>query len=497
MRRIDVSDIAIRRRRWPGVLVLVLFVSAGILWFFWRDEPPSAPALALMGQTPQSGGDADNAYFALLGFNAAQDIDPAVAGRQILANYESRLSGDAVEFAMAPQAAGSAAALGSKPLRVSRNVLEFCAKQQLMAVECFVKARTDIDKLAEENKVLVQRYQALIQQRGYHNPATPAPSIPYPPFADLQRASNLVWARAVNDLESNHTEAFLSSAERELGFWRMVLRNADNALEKLVAISFLRRNYGLLSDAAATFPDKVTAQNERWLRLAQPLSREETDWSRALAGEFRIGARLFYALPYMPSEEDKKRSDCAKTDKKDCPEPKRSVWSLQHPFWFRTPLYRAQATINRQAENISRLIALTRKPPGQMLVDAKAWREQAQANAKPSPGKHQWVAYNPVGERLADPTIPVERLAQVYDLDGYVRIVNLQIQIAGLKLADQEVGPFLQTTAEEFTDPYTGRAMDWDAKSRTLSFAGHGTGLPPSGLLTASLVPSGATKSPH
>jgi hypothetical protein len=37
--------------------------------------------------------------------------------------------------------------------------------------------------------------------------------------------------------------------------------------------------------------------------------------------------------------------------------------------------------------------------------------------------------------------------------------------------------------------------MDWDATSRTLSFGGHGTGLPPSGLLTASLVPSGATKS--
>jgi hypothetical protein len=497
MRRIDVSATDRRRRRWPLVFVLVLLAATGSLWFVWRDEPPSTPAVTLMNNAAPSGVDGDNAYFALLGFNAAQNIDPEAAGRQILANYESRLSGDAAEFAMAPQAAGSAAALGPKPLRVSRNVLEFCAEKQLMAVECFVQARPDIDKLAEDNKVLVQRYQALIQQHGYHNPATPAPSMPYPPFADLQRAGNLVWARAINDLATNNSEAFLSSAERELGFWRMVLRNADSALEKLVAISFLRRNYGLLSDAAATFPDSVRGEHERWLRLAQPLSGEEKDWSRALAGEFRIGARLFYALPDMPSDEERKRSGCAKTDKQDCAQPKHSVWSLQHPFWFKTPLYRAQATINRQAENISRLIAITRKPPGQMLIDAQAWREQAQATANPSPSMRQWFVYNPVGKRLADPTIPVERLAQVYDLDGYVRLVNLQIQISVLKLADQEVGPFLQTTAEEFTNPYTGRAMDWDTKSRTLSFGGHGTGLPPSGLLTASLVPSRTTKNPH
>jgi hypothetical protein len=494
MRRTEVSTAARGHRRWSWVAVLLLLASTGSLWFVWRDEPPSQQSLALTGEAAAPGADGDNAYFALLGFNAAQEVDPARAGRQILANYESRLSGDGADFAMAPQAPGSAAALGAKPLRVSRNVLEFCAKQHLMAVECFVKARTDIDKLAEENKVLVQRYQALIQQRGYHNPATPAPSMPYPPFADLQRASNLLWARAVNDLATNNGEAFLSSAERELNFWRMVLRGAGSALEKLVVISFLRRNYGLLSDAAATFPDNVRAEHERWLGLARPLSDEETDWSRALTGEFRIGARLFRALPDLPSGEDKKRSDCVKTERQNCAEPKGSLWSLQHPFWFKTPLYRAQATINRQAEHISRLIAITREPAGQMLIDAKAWREQAQAAAKPTHVTHQWLAYNPVGERLADPTIPVERLAQVVDLGGYVRLVNLQIQITALRLADQEVGPFLQTTAEEFTNPYTGRAMDWDATSRTLSFAGHGTGLPPSGLLTASLMASGTTK---
>jgi hypothetical protein len=155
--------------------------------------------LALMGKAARSGADADNPYFALLGFNAAQDIDPAAAGRQILANYESRSRGDAAEFAMTPQAASSAAALGAKPRRVSRNVLEFCAKQQLMAVECFVKARAPISTNSPKRiKVLVQRYQALMQQRGYHNPATPRPVSLILPLPNC--SERVIWSGRVRSM---------------------------------------------------------------------------------------------------------------------------------------------------------------------------------------------------------------------------------------------------------------------------------------------------------
>jgi hypothetical protein len=482
-----------KSRRWPLVLVVVLLAAAGLLWFAWRDQPASPQVLALLVERPEVVSDADNAYFALLGFNAAQGIDPAVAGRQIVTDYESELRRVSAQFVIAPRADVGSKALGIKPLHVSRNVLELCVGKQLMAVACFLEARAEIDKLAQDNAVLVQRYRALIAQRGYRNPATPAPNAPYPAFSDLQRASNLVWAGTMNELGRGDAGSFLTSAEHELGFWRMLLDRADGALLKLVAVSFLRRDYGLLSDAVATFPDRVRADKERWLRLAQPLGREELDWSRALRGEFRTGARLLQALSRMPMEPPAS-ADCADTNKQDCVKPSQSLRSLHHPLWFRTPLYRAQATINRQAENISRLIAITKEQPGQMLTDARAWREEAEGSAKKSPssGVSQWFAYNPVGKQLADPTIPVERLAQLYDLDGYVRLVNLQIQITVLGLSEAEVGPFLQTTAAEFTNPYTGRAMDWDAKSRTLSFAGHGTGLPPSGLVVVSLGAGGA-----
>jgi len=233
-------------RRWPLVLVVVL-LAAGLLWFGWRDEPASPQAVALLADTPEAVSEADNAYFALLGFNAAQGIDPAAAGRQMLSDYETELQRDSAQFVIVPRADVSSNALGTKPLHVSRNVLELCVGKQLMAVACFLEARTDIDKLAQDNAVLVQRYRALIAQRGYRNPATPTPSVPYPPFSDLQRASNLVWARAVNDLGRGDTASYLISGEHELGFWRMVLDRADGALLKLVAVSFLRRDYAASS----------------------------------------------------------------------------------------------------------------------------------------------------------------------------------------------------------------------------------------------------------
>jgi hypothetical protein len=65
-------------------------------------------------------------------------------------------------------------------------------------------------------------------------------------------------------------------------------------------------------------------------------------------------------------------------------------------------------------------------------------------------------------------------LLKMHDLGGLVRLINLQIQIVSLNLPDERIGPFLQTSDAAFTDPYTGEAMLWDPKERTLSFKARG-----------------------
>jgi hypothetical protein len=473
------------------VLVLAALLAGVLLWWGWRDEPPSAQALSLMKEPERPAVAGDNAYFALLGFDAGEGIDPAAAGKQMLADYESQLAHDPAQLDRVAWAGLGAKALGDKPLHASRNVLELCAGKQLTAVACFVAMRPEIDKLAQENAVLLQRYRELVALRGYRNPATPSPFAPRPPFADLQRASNLVWVEAVHDVWRGEVAGFLARAEQELSFWRMMLREADTLFMKIVATSYLRRDYGLLSDVVASFPDRVKTDRERWLRLAEPLSGEEVDWGTPLRREFRVNARSFRVVADAELDSDA----CKARTGKDCPTSSDALWSPQHQFWVKTPFYRPQATINRQAENFARLLAIAKEPPGQMIIDAKAWHDQRAESAGKGSDLIDWLSYNPVGKKflqLAAPNVSERELARPHDLDGYIRLVNLQMQITLLGLADDEVGPFLQTTAAEFTNPYTGRAMDWDAKTRTLAFGGHGGGLPPSGLLVVSLDPGKA-----
>ncbi len=86
------------------------------------------------------------------------------------------------------------------------------------------------------------------------------------------------------------------------------------------------------------------------------------------------------------------------------------------------------------------------------------------------------IIYNPIGKLLAAIALPAfaDYIPRVYDLDGTMRLVALQLEIYNKQLPDSEIPHFLETAGKSFADPYTGKPMQWDAGKRRLYFKGMG-----------------------
>ena len=66
-------------------------------------------------------------------------------------------------------------------------------------------------------------------------------------------------------------------------------------------------------------------------------------------------------------------------------------------------------------------------------------------------------------------------MARLNDLDALFRVVALRALIGERELEAAEVPGFLAGSVKRYADPYSGKAMGWDAARRQLWFEPRGT----------------------
>jgi len=256
--------------------------------------------------------------------------------------------------------------------------------------------------------------------------------------------------------------------QRDTQFWRMLLTQSDNLLTHMVAVTLLRKQYELLSRIVAEFPQMATAEKDRLLQMIAPLSPQELSFRRSLAGELQLVENALIQLDQTNA--------CADGSGKECADATRSTnWSLTNPVWRKTRLYRHNATLNLQAALLQQWAEFSELPATKIAKQKESFSQSLEkeykAKSVSEPGIYNYIGKQFVATGFTDVGAYV---LKVHDLNGLLRLINLQIQITALGLPDDRIGPFLQTSDAEFTNPYTGQAMIWDAKERTLSFPAQG-----------------------
>lgn len=433
----------------PLLLILVVAINA-------RDEPLSPEAAAFAAESGPDVADPENAFFAALGFASPPGQDPHAQGMQAAARYEAALAqrpyfasaDNGVRDLTAPEALSTATPIGD--LICSGDGCRQQRQQKTGHLAVTLNA----------NKAMLARYERLQAYPHYRDALTPTIFAPGVPFGVLGSAHQLLLAKVVLFARYGDPGKALATLKRDTFFWRMVLRDADSLIARVVAARFLTNNANLLSELATQYKWSAGALQEKAQAIVLPLTVEERDPGPALRREFRMNRHLFAGFAKDPAF---RRSLMNVTDEG-------AIASGGRDILYRL-FYRPEATANAAYRDFASLVAVMGLPAREFIKHLPA----TGAAVESSPSLIRWnLIYNPLGKVMlaSSPPDPRKIAAQLHNLDGLLRLVALQLRAKQEGLAPGRMEDFLRSAGDAFANPYTGGPMQYDAEGHRFYFLG-------------------------
>jgi len=434
----------LRALKWMAILVLGVTLVVLGCWLLLPDEDLYPEAKKLMEARPTVAPE-KNAYYLLWGLTAAPELNGHEVGRRIVAAHEQAIRdrGLYAKFDPAPL-------LGDSPFKRRSPTGLYCRSRGETAscLSALREHQTQLEREIREQFTYLQRYRALREFPEYEEAMTPAPFL-LPSYQDYLYFTELVGASIVFDAES---EAKRPAAFQDLGgeiqLWKRLVRDSDNLVSKMTYVAGLFKNYQLLSELLVEYPEIARQHPDLLARMTAPLESAHTDMTRALGGEFRVGARVLSKV----------------ADSVDLPE---GVAPDSTPTWIQHLVYRPNATINLRYEQFRREID-EYKPGRQSGGEDQA----SSVGYRFSYWDPRWWLYNPVGKILVSIGPPSYRpyADRVLDLAGYSRLLELQRKVALERISPENLTAFLAATAPGLLNPHTGQPMSYDSAAHVISF---------------------------
>jgi len=305
--------------------------------------------------------------------------------------------------------------------------------------------------LVHNNRQLLDRYRSLWSWRQYRDPTELARVQPVNPLVERPFLRRLFFTALALKVDRNELDAALDDIEADTAFWRHLLAQHDLGLiDKMVFLTRVRANLEFISEILRV--RRLTpAQFDALTAVLKPNDQAERSLAGVLESLQRVGDNTFSRWK---------------------PEGVGAAWHSAENFANRRDnllfylLYRRNAQANSEFEYFQRLAKLDGIPCTEIEAKFQAQRDTSGFSLKV-------LAENPLqyfvgGSAQSDFSSYPIRLC---DLEGMQRIVRLQLLIRRNGLADADIPAFLDSDAGvEFSDPFTGHPMHWDAVHRTLSF---------------------------
>ena len=430
--------------RWARILLLT--VAAAVLAVFllnlsWFDEP-LLPGLAAL-RRPQPVILDGNAYPFALGFLAAKDRDPRAAGVEIIGILQARRDrGEPATIAKEEKRAilgeplttdglGARSRPITAPSAATKSLGKTCLpRYRLDCAEQLIASAASIDPTEPPLKTLFARYETLLQQAHYVETPAPDPATPWPPLGPIQELGRL---RLAISFRMDPTAVFLEKVSQELRFWRMTLRESQLLGSKMSALAAVRWANDFLSTLMRE--RQLDARDlERLRGFVVPFSREESDIGAAFLSEPRTA--LLGGEP----------------------------WVAVDASWLIRAMLQKNATFNQEFRD-------TIEPMRQRAsLDAREYYDQKGFEPLRDGFRMTPTLFYNLGGKLAlsrSPWDPEQFPARVHDEDGRIALLLIQAEIE--ERPDLDVATLVRASVHR--NPYTGEAMEYDARAGTLGFA--------------------------
>lgn len=425
------------------LLLLILFIAINV-----RDEALSPEAQAFGAVSEPAVADRDNAFFAILGFTVPLDQNPHEQGMQAAARYEA---------AVAQRSYSVDNSVFDAPTNIGDLICggknDGCRQQR--------RQQTDLlTATLNTHKGMLARYEQLYAYPHYRDTLTPTLAAPSAPFKALTSAHQLLLARVVLSARGGDLDQALTTLERDMRFWRMMLSDADSLIAKIIAARQMTNNVNLLSELISQNKCNAGALQEKAQAIVLPLTEQERDLDPALRREFRVAQHMFTAFS---KDRDYRRSMMYSSNVE-------ALSSISGDVLFRL-FYQPNATVNSAYRDHVGQVAVMALPAREFIKQLPVHGAEAEPNAS----LIRWdFIYNPLGKYMLALESPDFRKykAQLYNLDGLLRLVAIQIKAKQDGVAPSQMTDLLRNAGDTFANPYTGAPMQYDANEHRLYFLG-------------------------
>ncbi len=426
-----------------GLILGVFLFTITFANFSMFDEQLSDDVKAVLEPRAQLD-KSNNVFYALWGLSAANEKNFMVAGQKLVERYlenKNRTGSDALSDNDYLEIMG-----GNDFDEQWLKIVENCtARVSLACTERLAEKIKAKPIESERLTTLLHRYNLTLELDDYQALDNYTFTSPLPPYGVMMRVRQVYLAKAIL-LES--PDAVIKALEKDITFWRMMLRKGDSLIDKMIAIASLWGNTQAVSDYLRKSPSLSSDQLISLEGLLLPLSNEERDISEA----FLFEELAFYnTLVSVDSNELASLSG-----------------SASPMFWFLLP----NATINDYHQFfVKKLQALNKMPAAefaQVIKAAENNQEHCCFNEVDSLISGSPKSLYNIGGKLLLSTIVFnahDYIARVHDLDGVISLVRMQL---ALKKTDMSTEEFINRST--VTSPYNETAINLDRETQLLSF---------------------------
>ena len=334
----------------------------------------------------------------LMGIEAQAGVDPVQRGREIIAAYRAHVeeNGKTARFDLDDS--------GLEGIEPPRGEL-FCPLHESGCIETLLDVTPGELAAIEHADLIRTRYRAFMAMGPVRTTIEPHLFGVIPPYQVISKGSRLALLDAIVAVDRDGPRAALDRLQANLDALRRRSRLAYNLIDKMVYAGLMAENIDLMAAVARHYE---TGPIDR----LEPLSRQERDFRRVLAQEFRMsrnGILMTHDQMLAPDDHDRM------------------------PEWLMDILYKPNASTNLTYSSFDKAIALA----GQ---DARAFANRVNVESD----RRGWLPdpLNPLGSILMGiAPMYTDYIGRYHDLDIKIHLFN-RFVVEGVKNPDEIVNPY-------------------------------------------------------
>ena len=372
----------------------------------------------------------DNAYFALMGINAAENKNIIEVGNQLIQRHMANRNNndDALNDSDYEEI------LGLNKNSVANWMNDYSPCQRRINFDCLTSQDNDIFKniySRQRFQLMLKRYQEIIGMKIYNNFSDWSLGTPFPPYGSLSRISDIHLTYLYRN-DSSHE--FLLNLNRDQKFWKNMLTNGTMVLDKMVAISKIKINISYLSE----YIRKNKINDEDLLLINEmliPLLTKQLNLSASFKNESRSMLLFNHSIE-------------------------------KEMTFYDNLFYQPNASSNYLYENtIKRQLYWCNLPMDEFIELRKSVKE-----LQPASKLQLHYLYNFIGKTLLDYSAGASAVGDYvgrgFDTNNMIKMVQIQLQH---KLS-KNIGMTEMLSKQENSNPYDGKSFNFDNQNGILSF---------------------------